>query len=104
VQAAITVIGRRRNSKHDRQRINLARADLTGADLGDAILPTVNLTLAILRNADLTGTTLTGADLTGANLTGAAYPEDRLAPEGWERDPGSGRLRRASEDPDDGAI
>ena len=63
----------------------LAGADLTEADLAEADLT----------EADLTGANLTGANLTGANLTGATFSEDQPVPEGWLRDPDSGRLRRA---------
>jgi hypothetical protein len=70
VQAAITVIGRR-DSKRDREPINLTRADLTRADLANANLIRANLTGADLTGANLTGAYLNGAQLTGANLTGA---------------------------------
>lgn len=59
VQAAVTVVGRRRlDAKRDFRPIDLARADLTGA----------NLTRAILIRAILTGANLTGANLTRASL------------------------------------
>ena len=65
-------------------RANLSGADLTGADLTDADLT----------SADLSGANLTDADLDGANLTDAKWPKDAPVPEGWKRDPGSGRLKR----------
>ncbi len=70
---------------------HLASADLTGADLADADL----------KGADLTDADLTGADLTGADLSRALWLQESPAPEGWVRDPGSGRLRRAGSDADD---
>ena len=57
VQAAVTVVGRRRrDQKRDLRPIDLTRADLTGAHL---------------TGADLTGAHLTDADLTRADLTDA---------------------------------
>jgi uncharacterized protein YjbI with pentapeptide repeats len=98
-------------------RANLTSADLTSADLADAWLPGVDFTRADLDSARLTGAnlaeiTLTDAnlrfaDLTSANLTGAnmkgmnlfcvyltktVWPPGTAVPEGWQRDPGSGRL------------
>jgi Pentapeptide repeats (8 copies) len=122
VQAAITVIGRR-NARHDRGLIDLRRAVLPGADLPDACL-----THAVLVEADLSGAGLIGADLseaslvaanftgaylTGAHLTGASVVAADFAgahldfalwpsydvPDGWKRDPDSGRLEPASEEP-----
>jgi len=112
VQAAVTVIGRR-NLEHDRLAINLADADLPYVDLGGANLDGANLSganlirakliIANLRGANLNianlrGARLRGADLSGADLSGTIYPETEPIPDGWVRDPGSGRLRRASED------
>ena len=88
---------------------DLTRADLSGADLTNAILTGANLTRAYINGPNLTGAylisanltsaILTGADLSGANLTGtiltgAKWSKNVPAPEGWIRDPGSGRLRR----------
>lgn len=78
VQAAVTVIGRR-DTRHDRQPVNLTRAILTGADLARA-----GLAAAILIGADLTGAELINANLAGANLlsailTGANLPGANLA-------------------------
>lgn len=50
---------------------NLARADLTGANLTVTNLARANLTGANLTVTDLTGANLTGANLAGADLTGA---------------------------------
>jgi uncharacterized protein YjbI with pentapeptide repeats len=79
---------------------DLTQADLTGADLSNADLTRAYLTRADLTGADLTGADLTGADLTGADLTHAyldtaSWPQDASVPEGWQRDTGSGRLKRA---------
>jgi len=57
------------------EQANLAKADLTGADLRGVNLAEADLSNAILVGANLTGADLTDADLTGANLTGA-YLED----------------------------
>jgi uncharacterized protein YjbI with pentapeptide repeats len=70
VQAAVTVIGRRHN-RHDRQRVNLYRANLTGADLVGAHLANADLAGAVLTGANLTGADLAGANLTGADLASA---------------------------------
>jgi Pentapeptide repeats (8 copies) len=46
-------------------------------------------------DANLTGANLRSARLAGANLTGAAWPHGLTVPEGWQRNPDSGRLARA---------
>ena len=79
---------------------NLTHAILTDADLTHAILTGADLTHAILTGANLTGADLTGADLTRADLTradltGAKF--DGEAPEGWVRDPATGRLQHGDE-------
>src|SRR5450755_2061781 len=123
VQAAITVIGRRKVSNDLRPidftgaclghadftdanlarayvtGANLARANLAGANLAGAHLSVANLTSTYLGQANLAGTyldatNLTGADLTGANLTGASFLEGEPVPKGWMRESGSGRLER----------
>jgi len=66
VQAALTVIGRRRLDGGSGD-LDLARANIPKAHLGGANLMGANLTRAILIEADLTG----GADLSGAELRGA---------------------------------
>jgi hypothetical protein len=77
VQAAISVIGRRRLDSDDSDRgidlaeANLAGADLSGARLGSADLAQVNLTDADLADADLSHVNLWRANLTRARLTGA---------------------------------
>jgi len=122
VQAAVTVLGRR-NPRYDQQSIDLSAVsltrarlrradlggadltatDLTGADLHHANLHDTTLVMTDLTSADLHGTDFTGAraldnaNLSGAHLTGAIWPQDVPVPEGWVRDPDSGRLRRASE-------
>lgn len=78
VQAALTVIGRR---KVEDDEVNLsgahipkaylAKADLTGVDLTDADLRGADLRDADLRDADLRGAILTHAVLSGADLTDA---------------------------------
>jgi Pentapeptide repeats (8 copies) len=124
LQVALTVISRR-NPKHDRQPIDLIGANLTAArlnaaNLTGAYLLDADLTRARLYDADLRsawligtnlggarlaraflggahfgGTDLTGANLTDADLTDAIFPPLQPVPEGWLRDPDSGRLRRA---------
>ena len=84
---------------------DLSDADLTGAHLGGAVLTGASLTQADLTGADLTGADLTGAvlsgayltrtDLTQADLTDAFWLPHAAAPEGWQRDTDSGRLKRA---------
>jgi hypothetical protein len=78
---------------------DLTRANLTYAYLTRANLTRANLTLAYLTRANLTGAFLVGADLTGANLSSAEFSEGAQVPEGWLRDPGSGRLELASAEP-----
>lgn len=98
VQAAITVIGRRETA-HDRERIDLrcvnlphahlrkaklsgadlGGANLTGADLGGAHLDGANLELAVLGAADLPGAILAGANLSDAIFTGAYLDRDPQA-------------------------
>ena len=95
---------------------NLTDANLTDADFTDSFLIRANLTRAKLWRANLTRADLTRADLTDADLshanvsyanfgradlTGAIWAHDYPVWEGWERDPGSRRLRRASEDTGD---
>ena len=80
-------------------RANLPGADLTGANLSGADLTRAGLTGADLTraglfDADLASANLTGTDLTGADLLGACWPPDAVIPVGWQRDAGSGRLRR----------
>jgi hypothetical protein len=75
ILAAITVIGRR-DVARDRDRIDLAGADLSRAQLPDANLAGCclnysNLTGANLFRANLRQTEFVGADLTRANLNGS---------------------------------
>jgi membrane protein YdbS with pleckstrin-like domain len=81
--------------------VDFTRADLDSADLTRANLAEVTLTDANLRFADMTSANLTSANLTSANfvwvyLTKTVWPPDAAVPEGWQRDPGSGRLARDS--------
>jgi hypothetical protein len=94
IQAALTVIGRRKVIGDERLNLmnahipkanmfeatlhdfyfvnaNLAGAYLFHADLRSAILNNANLTGATLLDANLTGANLYAANLTGANLKGA---------------------------------
>jgi hypothetical protein len=93
IQAALTVIGRRRPADRpyapDLNAIrargahligaNLAEADLTGVDLTDATIISANLRDAKLRGAKLSDTFLGKADLRGANLAGADLNGANLA-------------------------
>jgi uncharacterized protein YjbI with pentapeptide repeats len=65
VQAALTVIGRR---KQGRGRVDLSEANIPGADLFEASLSDANLSSANLGSADLRVANLFGAHLSGANL------------------------------------
>jgi hypothetical protein len=79
VQAALTVVGRRHASRDIPGRpIDLARADLTGANLADALFFRANLTGARLAHADLTGADLAAAHLAHADLTGARLAQADL--------------------------
>jgi len=49
---------------------------------------------AILCGADLTSAELGGTDFTDSDLTGAIWPSDVVAPDGWQREKGSDRLKR----------
>jgi hypothetical protein len=73
-------------------------ADLGGADLSYADLSDANLSRANLSRADFLWANLTGTFLGGADLSGARWPADAPVPEGWERDTGSGRLKRPGTD------
>jgi Pentapeptide repeats (8 copies) len=70
IQAALTVIGRRKveldpNSKYiDLRAVNLARVEIQTANLSGA-----NLTFSNLTKANLTSSNLSSADLRGSNLT-----------------------------------
>src|SRR5471030_1353465 len=55
----------------DDNRIDLQKANLTGASLSEANLDGANLSEANLRGANLSGANLTGADLFKTNLKGA---------------------------------
>lgn len=89
---------------------NLPRANLAGAYLTGGGYGTVkgfrsteessgaNFTNANLTNADFTDARIIHSEdprptFTGAKLTGVIWPRDVPAPEGWELDVGSGRLK-----------
>jgi hypothetical protein len=84
---------------------NLAGADLTGAELSAANLTGANLTGAdltgakfpdaILTSADLTNAILRLADFTGAELHHAQWSAAWPAPDEWELETGSLRLKWA---------
>ncbi len=65
--------------KATKQRPDLTRVDLVGANLTDAYLAGANLTGANLTGADLAGANLTDAYLAGANLTRAYLAGANLA-------------------------
>jgi uncharacterized protein YjbI with pentapeptide repeats len=69
--------------------------NLPGADLTRATLDAADFTGANLTRANLTNAILDTAEFTGANLTGALWSAQAIVPEGWQRDTGSGRLKRA---------
>lgn len=80
VQAALTVVGRRRAAYDvrpiDLTSANLSGANLVGANLSEAILTDAflvrgNLTNSNLTNADLASAHLRSVHLSGANLSGA---------------------------------
>ena len=77
---------------------NLRGAYLTWAQLPGASLHGANLTEADLREADLSFLHYASANFTEADLTRARWPGNVRAPEGWELDTSSGRLRRAGTD------
>ena len=68
----------------EREKPNLAGADLTGANLTGANLADANLTLADLADANLADANLTGANLAGANLARAEGDAWTRLPNGWE--------------------
>ena len=74
----------------DLTRAKLSHADLTGADLFRA-----DVTEADLYGATLDGAILDEVDFSGAELTDVSFPYSAIIPEGWVRDSGSGRLKRA---------
>jgi hypothetical protein len=78
VQAALTVIGRRKEGPEGARvdlanisipNANLLRANLSDADLRGALLRGADLSRAEMFSANLSGAALEGADLSGANLT-----------------------------------
>ena len=80
VQAALTVIGRRKIANDPRTRLLLlSETDLRGADLDSAHLERANLYGARMQGAMLTGAYLSGATLNEANLNGADLQEAHLS-------------------------
>jgi pentapeptide repeat protein len=80
---------------------NLAGANLVGANLSGTYLTGAYLYRADLRDANLThawlvGANLAGAKFYGANLSGVTWPLKTPVPQGWARDPATGRLNRAN--------
>ncbi len=92
-------------SRADLSSVIFSGAELHGAKFTEANLAEAFLSEADLTDADLTGAGLTGAYLVDADLTGAKF--DGVVPEGWVRDPDTGRLQRSDEQqeghPSDGA-
>ena len=87
IQAALTVIGRRKSKFNERslrlENAHIHYADLRGAYLSGAVLSGANLSSAVLWDADLSGaladdTNLSYADLTGAHLGGAVLAVAKL--------------------------
>jgi hypothetical protein len=76
-------------------------ADLRDADLRGTYLDGANFTDANLDGANLSDAKVTGVNLTRVKLTGAKWPEEMPVPEGWAKDPRSGRLARASKNAND---
>jgi Pentapeptide repeats (8 copies) len=73
IQAALTVIGRRKPGPGgiSLTNANIPGANLTAADLSDAFLISANLSRAGLHNTNLSGAFLYNANLSGASLSGA---------------------------------
>jgi uncharacterized protein YjbI with pentapeptide repeats len=78
VQAAASVVARRRSEQDGSRRLNLQRVSLETADLTDADLTRADLTDADLTRADLTDANLAHADLTDANLAHAKLTDADL--------------------------
>ncbi len=102
IQAALTVIGRRKvdrdpdNKYIDLRKINLVRVELqntnfSNADFSGTNLKDTNLNGADLNNANLSLTNLIGADLSNAHLKGAdlknAHLDDSPDPDEYQEDP-----------------
>jgi hypothetical protein len=71
IQAALTVIGRRKAGIPNLANAHIPKADLYGADLSGANLSGANLSGADLSGANLSDAHLIGAGLSGAHLIGA---------------------------------
>ena len=84
--------------KATKQRPDLTRVDLAGANLTDANLTGANLAGANLTRANLGGADLADANLTRANLTGAECNEFTVPPAGWTVNKATWRMEREAVD------
>ncbi|WP_181314357.1 pentapeptide repeat-containing protein [Phormidesmis priestleyi] len=84
IQAALTVIKRRKISQDPKQKnLDLSFSYLKGANLGgegfqSSILRKENFVRSNLREADFTGSNLELSDFTGSNLVGACFSKANL--------------------------
>jgi Pentapeptide repeats (8 copies) len=112
VQAAITVIGSRSQGA-DLTGADLSGADLRNADLTGAKLTGANFTQAVFGEFRLsarsdgsiivrrvTDPKLADTQLSEANFSEAIFPASVPTPNGWVRDPASGKLMRANQGTD----
>jgi uncharacterized protein YjbI with pentapeptide repeats len=82
IQAALTVIGRRKAigiGIPDFANANIPKADLHGADLGGSNLTNTNLSGANLSGASLVSANLSGSNLSSTNLSGAILVSANLS-------------------------
>src|SRR6516225_6322898 len=82
IQAAITVIRRRKSGFKELRPLNLAKAHIPKADLSSAFLSDADLSRANLSDADLSGADLSDADLSRANLSDADLSRANLTKAG----------------------
>ncbi|MCA2200839.1 pentapeptide repeat-containing protein [Streptomyces sp. SMS_SU21] len=78
VQAALTVLGRRRTHEEKIDVINLSHTDLRGADLTDAMLDHVDLGDCLLQQASFYRASLRCADFFDSDLTEAHLGDARI--------------------------
>ena len=82
IQAALTVIGRRKSKFNERslrlENAHIHYADLRGAYLSGAVLSGANLSSAVLWDADLSGALFDDSNLSGADLGGAKITQAQL--------------------------
>ena len=82
IQAALTVIGRRKSGFNERslrlENAHIHYADLRGAYLSGAVLSGANLSSAVLWDADLSGALFDDSNLSGADLGGAKITQAQL--------------------------